>query len=637
MRQAGSLGCLVGPHKQCYGGRGPARPVRMVMKPSALLCIVGLAVASGCNCGQPQTRRTHSQIASQPSSIDFGTTAPGSQVTRALEIDNLGDGPLLISALEISGDNASFFSVTDPDPAGLGAGSHVTVSVSYSPTSEGSHWARLTIHSDANNAPELVVSLTGAAASCLNVPCNAPPGPCFEATGLCSSGTCSYPAKADGTSCDDGDACTQTDTCGAGRCRGTPTACVNPPAAACSGANSFTSYPSPGVCSVGACSYPPVEQTCAGGCTNGVCLPDPCQGVTCNQAPQCFKAGTCVGGSCQYQIDVGAGCDDGDGCTTADVCGAGGACAGTPKTCPTAPAPNCASATARRIYTAPGACIAGGACSYAFQDVACATGQQCLAATGQCECTQGHHVCAGQCVSDDDPASCGATSCTPCPAAPTHGTPACAGGTCGFTCDPGYQDCGGSCCQAPNRCPVQDTLILPGTYEKTCDTLAGTCQLLTGATDYYKASSPITGGVINFAQFSLAPVPSGRTVKDALFLVQSSNGTNNMSSGGQLTTPSGPVNASLNTIPAQDKFISRFWQGGSSTAGYYGLTPWCFGCAAWIQTGGETTESTQTLLSLVNGWLTGAPNNGVAFQFWSGQATSTLGSPPLTLVLCLNP
>src|SRR5206468_1764258 len=40
--------------------------------------------------------------------------------------------------------------------------------------------------------------------------------------GVCdpASGPCSNPAKADGTACNDGDACTQTDTCQAGTCTG---------------------------------------------------------------------------------------------------------------------------------------------------------------------------------------------------------------------------------------------------------------------------------------------------------------------------------------------------------------------------------------------------------------------------------
>src|SRR4029077_1988080 len=54
------------------------------------------------------------------------------------------------------------------------------------------------------------------------------PGSCNPATG-----TCTNPAKANGASCDDGNPCTQTDTCQTG---------------ACSGANPVVCLPSGGVC-----------------------------------------------------------------------------------------------------------------------------------------------------------------------------------------------------------------------------------------------------------------------------------------------------------------------------------------------------------------------------------------------------
>src|SRR5204863_8720959 len=51
---------------------------------------------------------------------------------------------------------------------------------------------------------------------------------CHDA-GTCdpATGSCSNPAKPDGSACDDGSACTQTDPCQAGRCTGTnPVSCA---------------------------------------------------------------------------------------------------------------------------------------------------------------------------------------------------------------------------------------------------------------------------------------------------------------------------------------------------------------------------------------------------------------------------
>jgi hypothetical protein len=99
---------------------------------------------------------------------------------------------------------------------------------------------------------------------------------CHDA-GTCdaATGTCSNPAKPDGASCDDGNACTQADACQAGACAG-----ENP--------------------------------------------------VVCAPTDQCHDAGTCdpATGACNDPAKPdGASCDDGNACTQADTCAAG-ACTG---------------------------------------------------------------------------------------------------------------------------------------------------------------------------------------------------------------------------------------------------------------------------------------------------------------------
>jgi len=61
--------------------------------------------------------------------------------------------------------------------------------------------------------------------------CASPPGQCFEPAGTCSAGTCNYPARRAGESCDDEDACTKGDACnGAGQCKhDTDVVCDAPP------------------------------------------------------------------------------------------------------------------------------------------------------------------------------------------------------------------------------------------------------------------------------------------------------------------------------------------------------------------------------------------------------------------------
>ena len=86
---------------------------------------------------------------------------------------------------------------------------------------------------------------------------------------------CSTPAQPDGRTCDDGNACTQTDTCRAGTCTG-----ANP--------------------------------------------------VACSAADQCHTTGTCAPatGLCSNPAKQdGATCDDGNTCTGMDMC-RGGVCTG---------------------------------------------------------------------------------------------------------------------------------------------------------------------------------------------------------------------------------------------------------------------------------------------------------------------
>ena len=116
----------------------------------------------------------------------------------------------------------------------------------------------------------------------------APPDSCHEA-GVCksSTGVCQYAAKPDGTFCGDaGSECVRQDTCASGACQDNGfeapgTACGNPASGACD-------------------------------------APDACDGA----------------GVCQPNlVPNGTACDDSDATTCTDVCNAG-VCAGTPTAVP---------------------------------------------------------------------------------------------------------------------------------------------------------------------------------------------------------------------------------------------------------------------------------------------------------------
>jgi subtilisin-like proprotein convertase family protein len=126
--------------------------------------------------------------------------------------------------------------------------------------------------------------------------------------------------------CDDGNACTQNDTCQSGTCvSGPPVVCA--PLNQCHIAG--TCAPATGVCSN---PNAPNGTTCSDGnactqsdtCQSGTCAIGP--PVVCTPLDQCHIAGTCAPttGVCSNPSALnGTACSDGDPCTIGDVCTAG--------------------------------------------------------------------------------------------------------------------------------------------------------------------------------------------------------------------------------------------------------------------------------------------------------------------------
>src|SRR5438094_570216 len=150
------------------------------------------------------------------------------------------------------------------------------------------------------------------------------PDQCHDA-GTCNPGTgaCSNPAKPDGSACNDGNACTQTDTCERGVCTGSnPVVCPAHDERPDAGASN------PGT---GACSNPakPEGSACNDGnaCTQtDTCQVGACTGrnaVVCPAPDQCHDAGTCNPGTgaCSNPAKPdGSACNDGNACTQTDTC-----------------------------------------------------------------------------------------------------------------------------------------------------------------------------------------------------------------------------------------------------------------------------------------------------------------------------
>ncbi len=131
--------------------------------------------------------------------------------------------------------------------------------------------------------------------ACDQGPCDA----CSVPAGAKFAGVC---AVLDGTTCDDANACTQTDTCLAGQCIGAdPEMCFT--SATCAGTSMCD--PTTGMCV-------------------GLLTPD---GATCDDANACTGSDVCQGGVCQGVNEVF--------CQTADACHADGTCDPSTRECST--------------------------------------------------------------------------------------------------------------------------------------------------------------------------------------------------------------------------------------------------------------------------------------------------------------
>jgi len=319
--------------------------------------------------------------------------------------------------------------------------------------------------------------------------------PCTDDVCDPDSHLCSYPDHSD--PCDDGDACTQVDTCQAGACVGaSPVVCM--PLGQCR---------DPGVCdpATGECSQPakPDGTACDDG--NACTLGDTCSGGSCRSSTpkNCADGNPCTDDVCNPSTGAcsnppnSAPCNDGNLCTVNDAC-AGGSCQpGAARICPPDtngctdaacdPAGGCTqrpSPDGTRCKTAVG-CVRGtcaaGACEPA-SDCFCDDAADCVddgdVCNGTESCTGGECVLGAPlaCTADDDP--CTQAACDPvtgCGQTPAPDGTQCEteGGCTVGTCAAGACTLGASCrCTVDGEC--NDGNVCNGT--ETCDVAAGACR-----------------------------------------------------------------------------------------------------------------------------------------------------------------
>ncbi|HEY3446248.1 MAG TPA: trypsin-like serine protease [Myxococcales bacterium] len=288
----------------------------------------------------------------------------------------------------------------------------------------------------------------GTAGPCTNA------GACNASTGACTGGD----NKANGTSCSDGNGCTQADTCQNGTCVG---------------GSAINTCPAPSACkAASACNS-----------TSGACDPFPNlqDGTACEDGNLCTTGDSCQSGSCASGTAKA--------CPAPDACHGAGACNPATGTCTYGTLPNGATCDDHNACTANDQCV-GGSCRGTVITGACAA-DACHAA-GTCDPSNG--LCSGTAMPDGTICNDGDSNTVndQCLSGLCKGSPKGA--------DPCFQKKDGSACNDGNACTLDDVCvgeICKGTNPKTCSApdachKVGQCDWQTGDCVYVAKANGTT-------------------------------------------------------------------------------------------------------------------------------------------------
>ena len=119
------------------------------------------AALVGAGCSNTTIGRTPITISADPLSVSFGSQPAGARLSRTVTLRNDGLAILVLSQIAITGDARGAFSA-GPAPTSLSPATSATFQVTYAaPDATGADGASLTVSSNADNAPQLSIPLSG--------------------------------------------------------------------------------------------------------------------------------------------------------------------------------------------------------------------------------------------------------------------------------------------------------------------------------------------------------------------------------------------------------------------------------------------------------------------------------------------
>jgi hypothetical protein len=297
--------------------------------------------------------------------------------------------------------------------------------------------------------------------ACLAGECAGNPVECTEDEDPCTTVACQPDSGCSavpltGASCDDGNACTQSDLCLSGKCYGQAVPCDDDDGCTVDGCDPLA----------GCTHFPGTGQACTDGdaCTSGdTCQEGLCVGtvVTCDDGNVCTKDLCDVAAGCVFPPLTGQPCDDDSVCTKDDHCVAG-TCTGTFETC--TDGNPCTQDVCDPVL----------GCQHPPADGApCNDGNEC---TENDLCVEG--ACMGQSAGCDDGNQCTLDSCT-------------FEGGCIHTQPPGFPCNDGNACTAGDKC--YQGVCKPGkpvSCDDGDDCTADSCNPLTGCSNQPQSGTP---------------------------------------------------------------------------------------------------------------------------------------------------
>lgn len=137
--------------------------INVQFKPTALGFASGTLNVFDSDVTSPQTvalSGTGTSLAFSPASINFGTVTKGTQVSKAVTLNNLGSTPVTLNGYDIAGTASADFFYSSSCPTTLGAGQNCTITLYWTPSITGTEKATFKVYDNAQGSPQLL-PLTG--------------------------------------------------------------------------------------------------------------------------------------------------------------------------------------------------------------------------------------------------------------------------------------------------------------------------------------------------------------------------------------------------------------------------------------------------------------------------------------------